>query len=335
MLPVVVCAGGSLNAKTVRQLLKEFETWYVITYVLGMMSLLMFLFREQPAKIAVVALTTPALLLAGFQDACAEGSRLLNSRIFFVCNNVGLMLWLALVSLKLGAYADYSLRVSTFVFMASSMFCNATTTVLLFGLKNMACSLHEPGSLVVLVSAVCNVFCDADALAVLKGAYSLIGEAFGKFARNKTVEKYLKERRKSIVELTERLVSSNIVVPAPRFLVPTEELTTGKPVLRMTPETEAVIVDESLLVEALGPTSRTCLLVEEVVMDDELGVSTARETSAVGSESGGASFEMPVTRRLRTCNTQHPILPIRPPPPFVFPCASRGLCVGSAPLIHI
>jgi hypothetical protein len=47
MLPVVVCAGGSLNAKTVRQLLEEFEMWFVIVYVLGMMSLLVFLFREQ------------------------------------------------------------------------------------------------------------------------------------------------------------------------------------------------------------------------------------------------------------------------------------------------
>ncbi len=165
------------------------------------------------------------------------------------------MLWLALVSLKLGTYTDYTLRVGTFALVAWSMFCNATATVLLFRLKNMACSFHEPGSLVMLVSAVCSVFCDADALAVLKGAYSLIWEAFGKFARNQTVEKYLKERRKAIVELTERRVSSNIVVPAPRSSVPTEEPTTGTPVLRMTPGTKTVTV-EWLSVEALGPTSR-------------------------------------------------------------------------------
>ncbi len=216
MLPVVVCAGGSLNVKTVRALLKSFETMYVIAYVLLTSGLYCLLFREQPAKIVTVALATPALLLAGFQDACAEGSRLLNSRIFFACNNVGLILWLALVTFNLGAFTDYTFQFGTFAVVASTIFYNAIATVLLFGVKNIVFSCFEPGSLVVLTSAVCCVFLDADSLAVLKGSYLLIGQSFGKFARNKTIDKYLKRQCNSIAELTSgRMGAMQAVAPAP------------------------------------------------------------------------------------------------------------------------
>ncbi len=128
---------------------------------------------------------------AGFCDAYIEGGRLLNSRIFFVCNVADLLLKLALISLKLGMYTDYTFKVSTFAFVASSMVCDSFLTLLVFGVKNIALSFHEPGSLVVFKSAVVCVFLDADALAVLKGSYSLLGEVLGKYMPNKTIEKYL------------------------------------------------------------------------------------------------------------------------------------------------
>jgi hypothetical protein len=158
-----------LNAKTVWTLLKEFETLYVLACVLGMAILLLLLFREHPAKMVSQAIGILSMLLAGLLDAYPEGGRLLNSRMFFALNLVGLLTLLALVSLRLDTYADYTYEVGTFSFLASSMVCNTIATLLVFGVKNIALSFYEPGSLVVYKSAVCCVFTDADALAVLKG----------------------------------------------------------------------------------------------------------------------------------------------------------------------
>jgi hypothetical protein len=220
MLPVIVCISASLNTKTVWGLLKEFETLYVIAYVLGMVILYLFLFRERPAKMVAFALMGPSFMQAGFLDAYVEGGRLLNSRIFFVCNVAALLLNLALILLKLGMYTDYSFKVGTFSFVASSIACDSFLTLLVFGVKNIALSFHEPGSLVVFKSAVVCVFLDADALAVLKGSYSLLGEVLGKYMPNETIEKYLKRQRLSIVEFSRTAngrTHVNIVPP----LVPT------------------------------------------------------------------------------------------------------------------
>jgi hypothetical protein len=189
-----------LNTKTARSLLKNFETLYVLAYVLGVTILLLFLFREHPAKMVSQAIGIPSMLLAGLLDAYPEGGRLLNSRVFFALNVAGLLALLALVSLRLGTFADYTFEVGTFSFLASSMVCNAIATLLVFGVKNIALSFYEPGSLVVYKSAVCCVHTDADALAVLKGSYSLLGQSFGKYKPNETVKKYLKRQRKSIIE---------------------------------------------------------------------------------------------------------------------------------------
>jgi hypothetical protein len=217
-LPVIVFISASLNAKTVRELLKQFEALYVLAYALGMASLCLVLFRERPAKMIAIALAIPSFLLSGFQDACAEGGRLLNSRVFFVLNVAALLTYLALLALKLGAYTDYTFKVGTFLFVASLMVCNTITTLLVFGVKNIVFSFYEPGSLFVLTSAVCCVFVDSDALAVLKGAYSLLGQSFGKYARNKTIETYLKKQRLSIVEFRRgargRMLAGNVMVPA-------------------------------------------------------------------------------------------------------------------------
>jgi hypothetical protein len=139
------------------------------------------------------------MLLAGFLDATAEGGRLRNSRVFFVCNTAALLSCILLVSLKLGAFADYTFEVSTFAFVASSMACSPITTLIVFGSKNLCLSFYRPGSLVVLTSSVCCLFLDADSLAVLKAAYSLLGQTLGKRAANRTVARQLERHRQSIV----------------------------------------------------------------------------------------------------------------------------------------
>ena len=73
MLPNIVCNGASLNTKTVRALLTEFQTLYVIVNVLGFFCLLLFLFRDHPAKMVVVGLALPSFVLAGLLDAFVEG----------------------------------------------------------------------------------------------------------------------------------------------------------------------------------------------------------------------------------------------------------------------
>jgi hypothetical protein len=231
-VPSSICVAASFNAKTVRTLLKEFETLYVVAYALGMTSLCLLLFRERPAKMVAFALGTPSLLLSGFQDASAEGSRVLNSRVFFMLNVVGLLTLLALVSLNLGTYADFTFHVGTFSFAASSMVCNTIATLLVFGVKNIALSFYEPGSLVVYKSAVCCVFTDADALAVLKGSYSLLGQSFGKYKPNETVKKYLKKQRMSIIEFRNAEsghLQAFAVLPAPRALAMATSCRTKRP----------------------------------------------------------------------------------------------------------
>ena len=64
MLPVNVCIGASLNAKTVRSLLKEFQTIYVLVNVLAFTCLLLFLFRDHPAKMVCFSLALPSMQCA-------------------------------------------------------------------------------------------------------------------------------------------------------------------------------------------------------------------------------------------------------------------------------
>jgi hypothetical protein len=198
-LPVIVCIGSSLNAKTVRRLLTEFQTLYVLFNAFGFSCLLVFLFRDHPAKLLAFGQLIPSSLLAGFLDAYVETGRLLNSRIFFTLNIVSLLIYLALVSFKLGAFTDYTFEVSTFAFLASSMVCSTMTTLLVFGCKNLGLSFYRPGSLVVLTSSVCCLYIDADTLAVLKAVYSLQGQSLGKHAPNKTVQMRLDVHRASII----------------------------------------------------------------------------------------------------------------------------------------
>jgi hypothetical protein len=224
MLPVIVCIGASLNAKTVRALLKEFQTIYLLVNTLGFGCLLLFLFRDHPAKMVAFGLWLPSFLLAGFVDASMEAIRLLISRVFFTLNvSTLLLLILALISFKLGAFTDYTFEVRTFVFVASSLVCSTITTLVVFGSKNLGLSFHRPGSLVVLISDVGCLFLDADSLAVLKASYSLQGQSLGKYAPNKTVADELKKHKKSIVAAAGELVprplplgaAVNAVAPAP------------------------------------------------------------------------------------------------------------------------
>jgi hypothetical protein len=146
-----------------------------------------------------------------------------HSRIFFSLNIVSLLLFLALISLKLGAFTDYTFEVRTFVYVASAMVCSTITTLVVFGSKNLGLSFHRPGSLVVLISELCCLFLDADSLAVLKASYSLQGQSLGKYAPNKTVADELKKHKKSIVAAAGELVprplplgaAVNAVAPAP------------------------------------------------------------------------------------------------------------------------
>jgi hypothetical protein len=242
-LPAIVGISGMLNTKTARSLLKNFETLYVLAYVLGVTILLLFLFREHPAKMVSQAIGIPSMLLAGLLDAYPEGGRLLNSRVFFALNVAGLLALLALVSLRLGTFADYTFEVGTFSFLASSMVCNAIATLLVFGVKNIALSFYEPGSLVVYKSAVCCVHTDEDALAVLKGSYSLLGQSFGKYKPNETVDKHLKRQRKSITEFRQAAsdqLLATAVMRAPRTSAVATSCSATK-----RPETETRAFDES------------------------------------------------------------------------------------------
>ncbi len=56
MLPVFLCVGAGLNAKTVRSLLKEFQTYNVLVDVLAFVCLVLFLFRAHRAKMICCSL---------------------------------------------------------------------------------------------------------------------------------------------------------------------------------------------------------------------------------------------------------------------------------------
>jgi hypothetical protein len=157
------------------------------------------------------------------------------------------------------------------------MVCNAIATLLLFGMKNVALSLYEPGSLVTFVSAVCCVFTDADALAVLKGSYSVLGQSFGKYKPNGTVKKYLMRQRKSIIEFRRaasgQRLAVNVVVPAPAE----------------GPEVEKQGDEVS------GPCPCTLFAPEGMNLDAwplRIADGEGSDRSAAGSISGRAPFEM-------------------------------------------
>jgi hypothetical protein len=214
MLPSVGFLGASLNAKTVRALLSEFQTLYVLVNFLATCGLLLFLFRDHPAKMVAGAFWLPGAAFAGFVDAYVEGGRVITSRVFFTLNIACAIFLLLLASLKLGAFTDYTFELGAFAFVASSMACSPVTTALVFGVKNFTLSFFRPGSLVVLTSAVCCLFLDADTLAVLKAAYSLQGQSFGKYTANRTVQMRLDQHRISIAAAASALVAAaNSVAP--------------------------------------------------------------------------------------------------------------------------
>jgi hypothetical protein len=253
MMPTIVFIGASLNAQTVRELLKGFLTLYVLVNALGFTCLILFLFRDNPAKMVAAGLAIPSYMLAGFIDAYVEGGRGYTSRVFFTLNVAGYVIYLALVSLKLGAFTDYTFEFSVFAFTASSMVCSTLTTMLVFGCKNLGLSFVRPGSLVVLTSSVCCLFLDDDTLAVLKAAYSLQNQTLGKRQHNKTVERQLKKHKKSIMEAAGALLlGASGVAPAP-----TAERYTNEPREGGTPQPAAfrphvVVVEDAGGVDAVA-----------------------------------------------------------------------------------
>jgi hypothetical protein len=218
-LPCIVGIGLSYNAQTVRKLLQEFQTMYILVNVVGFYCLALFLFRDHPAKMFALGLLSPSNVASGFADAYLEGGRVVTSRLFFALNIAALLIYLALYSFKLGLFTDFIFEVTTFTFVASSMACSSITTLLVFGCKNLFMSFYRPGSLVVLTSAVCCVLLDADTLAVLKAGYSLQGQALGKYRPNQTVERQLRKHRASIVASAPALmIARNAVAPADQSL---------------------------------------------------------------------------------------------------------------------
>jgi hypothetical protein len=126
-----------------------------------------------------------------------------------------------------------------------------------FGCKNLGLSFYRPGSLVVLASAVCCLFLDADTLAVLKAAYSLHGQTLGKRGNNKTVARQLRKHQKSILAAAGALVPE---VPLPQQLGPSRNTVAPDKELAMVPAAAAEMQQDdaphqmqlSVTVEELG-----------------------------------------------------------------------------------
>jgi hypothetical protein len=220
--PSIVCIAASLSAKTVRRLLKEFETLYVLAFVLGMVCMQLALFRDHPAKLGCVVLSLASLLMSCFMDAYIEGGRVLNSRVFFCLDLACLLLYMALFVLKLGVFAECSIHVLSFVFDASSLVCSSIVTLVVFGTKNVVMSLARRGSLVTLVSSVCCILLDADAFALLKVGYSLLGVAYGTHKANSTVARELHKRGSSIAAQSWTQRGHVAIAPAPADEVSTQ-----------------------------------------------------------------------------------------------------------------
>jgi hypothetical protein len=160
--------------------------------------------------------------MSGFVDAYIEGGRVLTSRVFFCLNLAGLLLYLALFVLKLGEFAESSVHVLSFVFDASSLVCSSIVTLVVFGAKNIVMSFARRGSLVTLVSDVCCILLDADAFALLKVGYSLLGVAYGKRKANATVARELRKRAASIAAQSWTQRGHVAIAPAPADEVSTQ-----------------------------------------------------------------------------------------------------------------
>ena len=80
------------------------------------------------SAVAGLAPRIPSSVCSGLADAYLEGGRVRTSRVFFTLNVACLLLYLVLVSFKLGALTDDIFRMSTFTFLASSMACSTVTS---------------------------------------------------------------------------------------------------------------------------------------------------------------------------------------------------------------
>ena len=231
MFPSIVCIGASLNAKTVWRLLRNFETLYILAFVLCMTCLQILLFHAHPAKIGCTILGMQGWMMTGFMDAYAEAGRVANSRVFFTLDILAMTLLLSMIALDLGKFSDYTFAVRSFSSSAASAVCSTIMTLLVFGGKNFILSFLYPGSLVTLFSDICCIRLDADVLALMKAAYALLGVANGKYKTNKTVAMQLKKHSKSIAAAESGRIRDSLA----HLFEPRPDLNKARKVIRVAP----------------------------------------------------------------------------------------------------
>jgi hypothetical protein len=175
VLPANVLNALAFNRGLLKAMMTTFQTAQVCGHITIMVGSFCALCYNQPVKLAGFVLFLPSLLCAAFIDAYPAEGRAGTSRLFFTLNLIGL-------ALLQGGLAFGVARIDEFVlemyggwrFKVSELAGGSINSLMPFGLRNLAASIHRPNTLAVRQSDVACVYMDQHALRVLRAVHAYL-----------------------------------------------------------------------------------------------------------------------------------------------------------------
>lgn len=185
-VPIVVSLPACFNKTILWRLCRTFQTIFVSLHSFNLAVALCVIWRQYPLKLGGVIFGFPFFLASGFLDAYPERGRAFTSRMFFMCNLIGLStIFLAITSGK-SDLQDQAFPILGRQYRMSSVATSAISSLFPFGLKNLIMSVRKPGAVVVLKGDIVSVKLDRTVLFVLRAAQRLLAS---QGASNKTLAK--------------------------------------------------------------------------------------------------------------------------------------------------
>jgi hypothetical protein len=177
-LPVMCLTLLTFHRTLLLGIATTFQTALVCGYATTMVAAFCALFHEQPCKLAAMLMALPSFACGAFMDAYPEGRRVSASRLFFALNLLGLLANQA--GLAFGLISADELTIDVYdgwAFGASELAASATSSLIVFAVRNLFASGRRSETLAVRESDMVCVSLDVHALRVLVAVHVLLFEA--------------------------------------------------------------------------------------------------------------------------------------------------------------
>jgi hypothetical protein len=179
-LPVMCLTLLTFHRTLLLGLATTFQTALVCGYATTMVAAFCALFREQPCKLAAMLMALPSFACGAFMDAYPEGRRVSASRFFFALNLLALLANQAGLAFGLISADELTVTIDVYdgwAFGASELAASATSSLIVFAVRNLFASGRRSETLAVHESDMVCVSLDDHALRVLVAVHALLFEA--------------------------------------------------------------------------------------------------------------------------------------------------------------